>query len=315
MKVKFLCHLLLFLNLPFSTLLADGGATCATATVITLPAAAPYADSGTTCGKGNTYSGHVCDASFSEGEDALYALNVTAAGSYILALSNTDFWSSILVTDGCPDAAPNCIAWVGDENPSKALVATFPAAGVYYLQIDTWPTPDCTAFDLDIYPYVPIDNDECSTATLIASNYFSETINPVGATTAVDDPTISCGGSVHLGSVWYTFTPISNGTIDVDVCGSNYDTVLALWAGSCGSLTAVDCNDDACATSRSSLTGVAVSVGTTYFIEVCGFDGGIGKRGGGGREAGGLNRAPGTNMTIVFSSNALPVTLERIQVE
>lgn len=314
MKVKFLCHLLLFLNLPFSTLLADGGATCATATVITLPAAAPYADSGTTCGKGNTYSGHVCSANYSLGEDALYELNVTAQGVYSIAISGTAGWSSILVTDGCPDAAPACLAWAGNDGTSQSVIANFPSAGTYYLQIDTYPTPNCTAYNLAITQIITPGNDECANATVINSNNFAETIDASTATTGAGDPVTICGGQVHNGSVWYTFTPVSSGTVDIETCGSNYDTVLALWSGSCGSLTAVTCDDDTCSVA-SQISGQAVNAGTTYFIEICEFGSSLQKPDGSGREAGGLNRAPGTNMTITFSSNSLPVTLERFQVE
>src|SRR5439155_23301757 len=91
-------------------------------------------------------------------------------------------------------------------------------------------------------------------------------INTANAT-STGDPTPGCQGSFGKG-VWYTFTPSASGMVTVSTCGSTFDTVLAVYTGSCGSLTPLACNDDngpACATSQASVSFSATS-GTTYFI-------------------------------------------------
>ena len=94
-------------------------------------------------------------------------------------------------------------------------------------------------------------NDACSTATEISFEG-----NPVGGTTtvtnmtqAVDDPELNCMWGSPLDprgfrSVWYTFIASQNGIVTVDTVSSNYDTVVGVFTGICGTLNQVACNDD-----------------------------------------------------------------------
>ena len=60
---------------------------------------------------------------------------------------------------------------------------------------------------------------------------YSDADNNMDDTTAVSDPYFSCVGSIDqgLGSVWYRYSPVSNGTITIDTFGSTTDTVLGIW--------------------------------------------------------------------------------------
>jgi hypothetical protein len=72
-----------------------------------------------------------------------------------------------------------------------------------------------------------------------------------------------CGSSVNTHEVWFTWTAPADGTASVDTFGSNYDTVLTVFADR----TEVDCNDDTPTTLQSLVTFQAVA-GTTYYFEV-----------------------------------------------
>jgi hypothetical protein len=84
--------------------------------------------------------------------------------------------------------------------------------------------------------------------------------------------------------VWYAYRPVTSASVNVNTCGSGYDTVLAVFTGSCGSLTQVACNDDsynggnnACGTNNLSAgINVAMTAGTTYYIRVAGYQGATG---------------------------------------
>lgn len=246
---------------------ADGGADCASAPTINVPADLPYADAGTTCGKGDTYD-DPCSTSYGGGEDALYVLNVTAAGDYQISLTGTETWTGFFVSDGCPDTAPTCTGSATSSSGNPSAIITFPAAGTYYLMIDTWPSPDCTAYNLAISsPPAPPANDECAFATPIAVNSFVDTIDTVAATTD-ESPTSACGTS-HFHNVWYTFTAVADGTATIDTCTSSYDTVLRVFTGGCGTLTEVACNDDSCG--LQSEVSVAITAGTQYWVEVAAY--------------------------------------------
>jgi hypothetical protein len=161
-------HLTVLFVLVFSATgaaYADGGADCATAPTINIPADLPYTDSGTTCGKLNTYD-DACSSSYGGGEDAIYALNVTVAGDYAIALSGTGSWTAFFVSDGCPDTSPTCTGSAASSSGNPSGTVSFPAAGTYYLHIDTWPSPNCTAFTLDIDAPFQFDytvDDTCAT--------------------------------------------------------------------------------------------------------------------------------------------------------
>ena len=50
-----------------------------------------------------------------------------------------------------------------------------------------------------------------------------------------DEPDFTaCGQEAPLASVWYTFTPVSDGEVYIDTLGSNYNTMLGIWRGSPG---------------------------------------------------------------------------------
>jgi len=122
----------------------------------------------------------------------------------------------------------------------------------------------------------PPANDQCSSAVaMTAGTLYS--LNTAGAT-ATGDPIPSCA-NVSKG-VWYTFTPAASGQVTISTCGSDFDTVVAVYTGSCGALSAVagGCNDDngpSCTGTRASVA-FAGTAGTTYRILAGGYGSGSG---------------------------------------
>ncbi len=122
-------------------------------------------------------------------------------------------------------------------------------------------------------------NDRCQFARLVGNGTFT------GDTThATSDGTPSCGNNTSAKSVWYKYVAPKTGTLRVDTCGSNFDTVLSIYqTNSCpnGTGTEVGCNDDApggfgCGGLQSYLS-LGVTQGATYYIRVAGFNGGSGQ--------------------------------------
>jgi hypothetical protein len=63
------------------------------------------------------------------------------------------------------------------------------------------------------------------------------------------------GCSFSTFDLWFSFTAPCDSTFTFDTCGSTLDTVLEVFAGTCGSLSSLGCNDDFCGTqSRVSLS-------------------------------------------------------------
>lgn len=75
--------------------------------------------------------------------------------------------------------------------------------------------------------------------------------------------------------LWYTYRPKCSGTVTVDTCGSLFDTSLAVYTGTCGSLALVACNDDApanspCGGSGDSFVSFSATANTDYRIRIGG---------------------------------------------
>ena len=111
-------------------------------------------------------------------------------------------------------------------------------------------------------------NDNFGSIQLISTMPYAGSLDTWGAATAFSDPTPTCGYDKNSNSVWYQYTAPANGLLEVDTWGSDYDTVVAVWKGSLGSLVEVDCNDDAYGYLQAWLEGTPVTAGTTYYIEV-----------------------------------------------
>lgn len=118
----------------------------------------------------------------------------------------------------------------------------------------------------------PIPNDDCSGAIPLACGA------SVSGSTGGANPDVApfCGTSDGTGGgVWYVTTG-TGGPMIASTCntGSNYDTRLRVYSGSCGALQCVDGNDDDAACGFSGLrstVGWSSTSGQTYYILVHGF--------------------------------------------
>lgn len=73
---------------------------------------------------------------------------------------------------------------------------------------------------------------------------------------------------------WYSYTPTSNGILNINSCGGGADTRLWIWSGSCSPLTPVANNDDfaGCISTgtnayASKIENAILMAGTTYYFE------------------------------------------------
>jgi hypothetical protein len=92
-------------------------------------------------------------------------------------------------------------------------------------------------------PPIGLSGDNCQSPRVMASLPYLEILDTRAATSSVDDP-VSCTGGMDTNTVWYTFTPSTNSIYGIETSSSDYDTVLSVYTGLCGSLTRVACSDD-----------------------------------------------------------------------
>ena len=122
-----------------------------------------------------------------------------------------------------------------------------------------------------VAPPPPPTNDACGDAIELSCN-----TTVTGSTAqATPDTAPTCDGvSVTAPGVWYTFTGSSR-IVNLNTCGSGYDTKLSVYTGSCtDGLVCVAGNDDFCGL-QSSVTFVPLQ-GVQYYVLVHGFGSGTG---------------------------------------
>jgi len=131
------------------------------------------------------------------------------------------------------------------------------------------------ATEMDHYPPAPPPaNDDIASPIVISSLPYSNTQSTTGATTAGNDPSFACVSGQKYNSVWYRYTAAASQTLTIDTFTSNYDTVLAVWTGSPGSLVSKACNDDI--SGFQSKVIVSVTAGVSYYIEIASYSSGGG---------------------------------------
>lgn len=114
-------------------------------------------------------------------------------------------------------------------------------------------------------------NDDCSTAiplavgiTCISSSYSNATAT---TSSTVGTPAPGCA-SYAGGDVWFSAVVPANGTLIIDSQpGTLTDSGMALYSGSCGALTLIECDDDDSANGAMSLINRSgLTPGTTVYI-------------------------------------------------
>ncbi len=115
------------------------------------------------------------------------------------------------------------------------------------------------------------DNDDCETPTVVTDG--TTAFSNVGATTAGPNETERCDYLEFYADIWFTYTSTCTGLAIVSLCGSEYDTTLAIYNGSaCPTQPrAIQCSDDDCQ-DLESRTIVPVVQGHTYLVRVGGYD-------------------------------------------
>jgi hypothetical protein len=123
-------------------------------------------------------------------------------------------------------------------------------------------------------------NDDRLTPTVIGSLPFSQTQDTAEATTALDDPYVSCNGFYGYPSatVWYTLTPSEELAVSLSTSGSDYYPVLVVLNSSGSQI--------ACTTGSSLI--IQLEAGTMYTFMI-------------GEQMGGGYPGPGFGGTLVFS--------------
>ncbi len=238
-----------------------GSATCGVSQSVTLTGTGggwnPQSCGFTTPGAEQVYT-------FTAPTTGTYTFNVTSAtGGFI-------DWFFKPTSAGCGPTGWTCI----DDIFSASTVTFSLTAGTYFILADGEGTAARSQTWNIGCPSPAPANDLCAGAIALSCGGANVSGNTINATA---DVAPSCNGFTvgTGGAVWYSVVG-NGGFLTATTCnvGTNYDTKLHVYDGSCGALNCVTANDDdfTCSTGglRSTVTWCAAA-GTTYYILVNGF--------------------------------------------
>lgn len=213
-------------------------------------------------------------------DDDVWFSFVATTTSVTVALNNVTGSTTDLVHQVVSGACGSQVQ-VSCSDPNSSTVTGLTIGQTYYLRVFTWTSTggQTSAFNVCVSEVPPPPaNDACAGAITI-SGCSSVTGTTIGATG--DALTSSCS-SVSVSStsqgVWYRFVGDGN-PAEVNTCspGTNFDTKIHVYSGSCGTFTCVGGNDDsspvdpACDLSglnRKSKVNWTTTAGVVYYIYV-----------------------------------------------
>ena len=219
-----------------------------------------------------------CGTAYETGEDKVYRYVKSSSNSECINIAISNATSNnigYMIYDGCPDlGTTNCVGSAGlasGGNLSGTVILQ--NAGTYFIVVDA--SVASVDYDIDITSNGPGQPNDlpCNATSLSLGNIV------FGDNDCSDDasePAVpGCWTTGTRNTVWYSVVCPASGEISVKTfAGTLTDTQIALYSGTCGSLTLVACNDDYtfCGNplNTSEIVATGLTPGATYFIAVDG---------------------------------------------
>ena len=181
------------------------------------------------------------------GIEAIYSFTPTTTGNYTINQLNSYTYIDYqfrAASTGCGQTGWTCIDDLYGAAVSPAFTLT---AGVqYYFLLDPEGSTGGTISFSIACPPPPLVNDDCINAIALPVNALCSysTYSTSGATDSTGIPAPGCSDYAG-GDVWFSAVVPANGIIQIDtVQGVVTDGGMAIYSGSCGSLTLIECDDD-----------------------------------------------------------------------
>jgi secreted trypsin-like serine protease len=201
-----------------------------------------------------------------------YSWTPTESGNAQIAVNQHGFDSELGVFTGSSVTALTQVAFNDDANGTLQSEVEFNAVAgtTYRIRVDGFAF-DFGAFRLS-FGVNRQANDDVVNAQVVAGSASLPLATSNGRATGEAGEPAAAFGSADA-SLWYAWTAPSSGTARFSTAGSNFDTTLGVFTGAgLPSLAQLAANDDANGTLQS-LISVSVIGGTTYRIQVGGFNG------------------------------------------
>ncbi|MCC6251134.1 MAG: PKD domain-containing protein [Bacteroidia bacterium] len=216
-------------------------------------------------------------------DDVWYKFTAAQASTIIQATGQGNYDMAIAAYSGtCVSMVlVDCVNNYGDGQTETLILNGLTIGQTYYLRVYDYDSGVPLNSNISICvvnivpPPVPM-NDLCDDAIPIYCGNIANGQNSNGGT-SLGDPVAVCGGMSVAGinGIWYRTT--GNGDyFRLSTCnGTNFNTKIAVYTGSCASLTCLASNDDysGCGNGQQSQVSWQTTNGVEYYILVGGFGG------------------------------------------
>jgi hypothetical protein len=204
-----------------------------------------------------------------DGDDFLIEYTPTTSQCVQFSLSNTGTWVGIFLTSACPDSpTATCLTQGTNTGGNPSMTYTVTAGTTYYITVSTFPSPQCTPFDLTIAACPPPPaNDDCTgafPAPVNPDNLCGSTVSGTIQNATTSPQASGCGGTAD-DDVWYSFVATSTTHLVslLNVVGSTTDLYHSVYGGTCASIGApIVCSDP----NTSVISGL--TIGNTYYVRI-----------------------------------------------
>ena len=200
-----------------------------------------------------------------------YQLTVPSLTNVIIDLAFTHSFGDIDMElyDGC--GGPIAISSITNTNNESINYTNFGPTSDFFLRVFL-DADACNQYQMTASVSLLID--DCDQATIVGAGVYD--ISNITATTDGPDEPASCnfnGDSQVQSDVWYRFFAQCTGTATVTLCGSGYDTKVAIYGANCpvGSGEVIACNNNFCG--QQSEVSFPVTASTFYRIRLGGHQG------------------------------------------
>ncbi|HUN80059.1 MAG TPA: zinc-dependent metalloprotease family protein [Phycisphaerae bacterium] len=208
--------------------------------------------------------------------DMWYLFLAPCTGTLNLDTHGSAFDTALSVHSACPGTAANEIICNDDCVPGSDLQSCLSipviSGNTYLIRVAGY--QGASGF-LTLNAFMqPPANDNCNAAPVIGNGTYSFT--NCGATTDGPDEPASCtffSYSQIDADVWFRYVAPCTGTVRASLCGSGYDTKMAVYNGVCPAApgSVITCNDDTC--SLQSYVVFVASAGNQYLLRIGGYAG------------------------------------------
>lgn len=225
---------------------------CGTITALAVPATENGTETTgtqTTCGRSNDYpAGSFGNSLYGDGEDAIWSFTLTSSGNYKFDIAGAATYKILSMHSSCVPSTGNLINHAVTGSGTTGTFNQNLSAGTYYLWVDTWPSPACGEYSITVTklaPPPPNDDPSGAIELIINDPLGYKTFTNEGMTLTTGVPAPGCA-SLTESDVWFkVVVPQYLSILDFDTqTGVITDGGMAIYRGTPGSLTLIECDDD-----------------------------------------------------------------------